>query len=128
MKIIKKTIRPVIDERGNLQYLEQKDIGFQIRRAFWLSSLKKERGSHAHIKTRQFAIILKGSCTMTFDDAKDKKDIALNQSEGVFIEPYHWITLKNFSEDCIILVLASEEYDEKDYIRDYKGFKRRYGK
>ena len=63
---------------------------------------------------------------MSLDDGKDKKEIILSKNQGLILGPSLWRTMSDFSDDCILLVLASEEYDEKDYIRNYKKFKEAY--
>ena len=69
------------------------------------------------------AIVVKGSCTFVLDDGKKRKEIKLdNPNQGLLIEGLIWREMKDFSSDCVLVVLASEHYDEKDYIRDYNKF------
>ncbi|WP_192856920.1 WxcM-like domain-containing protein, partial [Enterobacter kobei] len=69
------------------------------------------------------AIAVKGSCTFHFDDGKNTKEIVLdNPVQGLMIEPRMWHEMYNFSNDCILMVLADDVYDETDYIRDYEEF------
>lgn len=117
------------DERGQLIALEEnKEIPFDIKRVYYIFDTKEgvERGFHAHINLAQICIAVKGSCTFTLDDGKTREEIKLdNPNEGLYIEGLIWREMKNFSEDCILVVLASEHYDESDYIRDYDYFLKR---
>ncbi len=117
------------DERGKLSVIQKSDIPFQIKRVFWIQGMnKEERGKHAHYKARQCIICIQGKCKIKFDDGKNKKELILidNDNKGFIKEPNFWITIYDCSPDCILLVLVSEEYDEKDYIRSYKKFKEVY--
>ena len=114
------------DERGSLIALEQdKDIPFEIKRVYYIFNTKEGviRGFHAHKKLKQVAIAVKGSCRFLLDDGNEKVSILLdNAAQGLLIESCIWHEMHDFSEDCILLVLASEQYDESDYIRDYEEF------
>jgi len=115
------------DERGELVAIEQlKDVPFEIKRIYYVYDLKKElpRGFHAHKNLQQVAICLKGSCKFLLDDGKERvKDIVLDSpNKGLFIDKMVWREMYDFSEDCVLLVLASDYYDESDYIRDYGEF------
>ena len=114
------------DERGSLIALEDNyNVPFNIQRVYYIFDTKKgvERGFHAHIHLKQLAIAVKGSCTFVLDDSKTRKEITLNNPGfGCLIEGVIWREMKDFSSDCVLLVLASEPYDEKDYIRDYQKF------
>lgn len=118
--------KTISDSRGALVALEgNKNIPFDIKRVYYLHSLNSEpRGFHAHKELRQMALCLNGSCDMILDDGFEKKTIKIDsRSQGVLIEPMIWHEMHNFSPDCIFLVLASDYYDESDYIRDYEQFK-----
>ena len=81
-----------------------------------------ERGFHAHKETQQFLICLQGSCEVYLELKKESETIKLEKnSEGILIGK-EWHIMKNFSDDCILLVLANSYYDEKDYIRNYEEF------
>ena len=81
------------------------------------------RGFHAHIDLKQMAICVKGSCTFILDDGISRKEIKLNSpNQGLLIEGLIWREMHSFSPDCVLVVLASEHYDEDDYIRDYNTF------
>ncbi len=116
------------DERGKLSFIQNSQLPFKIKRVFWINAkADKERGNHAHYKTRQCIICIKGKCKITLDDGKHKEEVSLdNDDKGLIVEPQFWRTMYDFSPDCILLILASEEYSEKDHIRDYKKFKEVY--
>ena len=114
------------DERGSLIALEaEKSVPFPVRRVYYLFGTKAgvERGFHAHKALNQVAVAVTGSCEMVLDDGESKTTVILDSSEkGVLIEPEVWHYMKNFSPDCVLLVLADQHYDEADYIRDYDQF------
>lgn len=115
-----------IDSRGHLGFLESKrHIPFEIKRIYYLKNLdrKEPRGFHAHRNLTQAAICISGSYEMILDDGKDKESVFIDSSnKPLFIEPLIWHEMRNFSQDCIILFLASDYYSEEDYIRDYHTF------
>ncbi len=115
------------DERGLLVAIEaKKTIPFEIKRTYYLTGLKKDhpRGFHAHKKLQQLAICLKGSCRFIMDNGKQKEEFIINNpTTGVTIDPMIWHEMHDFSEDCVLMVLASDYYDESDYIRNYETFK-----
>jgi dTDP-4-dehydrorhamnose 3,5-epimerase-like enzyme len=116
------------DDRGSLIAIEEGyNAPFQIKRVYYIFDTKEgiERGFHAHINLEQICIAVKGSCTFTLDNGKTREEIKLdNPNEGLYIEGLIWREMKEFSEDCVLVVLASEHYDESDYIRDYQIFKK----
>lgn len=116
------------DERGSLVALEDnKNIPFSIKRVYYLFNTKENvrRGFHAHKELKQLAIVLKGSCRFLLDDGKEKINILLDSPEqGLYIESFIWREMYDFSEDCVLMVLADSLYDESDYIRDYEAFKK----
>jgi len=117
------------DERGDLISLEEeKNIPFPIKRVYYLFDTKEKvrRGFHAHKKLKQVAIALKGSCRFMLDDSEEKKEVLLdNPSEGLYIDSFVWREMYDFSEDCVLVVLADAIYDEADYIRNYDEFTNR---
>ncbi|EJN6829784.1 WxcM-like domain-containing protein [Vibrio cidicii] len=120
---------PVIgDERGNLVALERnKEIPFDIRRIYYMFGMQSDlpRGFHAHKELIQVAVCLKGSCDILMDDGNDKQVVTLNSPDkGLVIDTMQWHEMENFSDDCVLLVLASDVYNESDYIRDYSEFLR----
>lgn len=116
------------DNRGSLISLESNNnIPFDIKRTYYIFNTDKDasRGFHAHKKLKQLAICLKGSCDFIMDDGQKREKIALNSPNiGLIIDAIQWHEMHNFSEDCIILVLADNIYDESDYIRDYDTFQK----
>ncbi|MER0325900.1 sugar 3,4-ketoisomerase [Vibrio vulnificus] len=120
---------PVIgDERGNLVALERnKEIPFDIRRVYYMFGMQSDlaRGFHAHKELIQVAVCLKGSCDILMDDGNYKQVVTLNSPDkGLVIDTMQWHEMANFSDDCVLLVLASDVYNESDYIRDYREFLR----
>lgn len=120
---------PIIgDERGSLVALESmKDIPFDIKRVYYLYGMQSEipRGFHAHKNLVQIAICVKGSCDILMDNGIKKEVVNLSSpSRGLIINTMQWHEMSNFSNDCILLVLASDVYDESDYIRDFSEFTR----
>lgn len=119
-------LKKVTADRGTLIVGELDELlPYQIKRFYYLTNLDSDlpRGFHAHYECRQVAICLQGSCVMHFDDGKNKQEYLMSKKEeAITIEPYIWHEMHNFSSDCILLVLASHQYDESDYIRDYNVF------
>jgi dTDP-4-dehydrorhamnose 3,5-epimerase-like enzyme len=117
------------DERGLLVALEEeRNIPFPIKRIYYIFDTIKDirRGFHAHKATRQMAVVPRGSCKFHFDDGVSKREIELKDpSLGLIIEPYIWHEMYDFSDDCILMVLANDYYDESDYIRSYDDFLKR---
>lgn len=114
------------DQRGQLIALEQgKEIPFDIKRVYYMyhTGENVRRGYHAHKKLKQILICVHGSCAIHLDDGVECKEVILHKpNEGLYIANYIWREMYNFSEDAVLLVLASELYDEDDYIRDYQEF------
>lgn len=114
------------DERGSLIAIEgNKNIPFDIKRVYYVYGTKQDvvRGKHAHKNLEQVIICMNGSCDFILDDGKERKTIHLNTpSQGLYIQNLIWREFTNFSKDCVVMVLASEYYNENDYIKDYKQF------
>jgi len=114
------------DDRGSLVALEENyNTPFAIKRVYYIFETKTgvRRGYHAHKYLKQLAICISGSCTFLLDDGKTKKDILLNSpNKGLLIEGLVWREMYDFSENCILLIIASEHFNEDDYIRDYDTF------
>ncbi|MDR1699138.1 MAG: FdtA/QdtA family cupin domain-containing protein [Prevotellaceae bacterium] len=104
-----------------------KNIPFDIKRVYYIYDLKHKsalRGKHAHRHNQQVIFCINGSFTLTVDDGRMQDEIVLDKPNiGVFMDIGLWHTMKDFSDDCILLVLASDLYDESDYIRSYEEFK-----
>jgi len=115
------------DDRGSLVALESgKEVPFGIERIYYIFGTAQgvARGFHAHKALKQVAVCVNGSCRFVLDDGKQKEEVILNSpNKGLLIEHMVWREMYDFSEDCVLLVLASEYYDEADYIRDYDEFK-----
>ena len=123
LKVIE--IPKIADPRGNLSVIENDIIPFDIKRVYYLYDVPSDssRGGHAHKKLYQFLIALSGSFEVLVDDGKSKKTIMLNKpNKGLLIVPGIWRELNNFSAGSVCLVIASENFIEEDYIRDYRAF------
>lgn len=114
------------DGRGDLIALESlKNIPFDIKRVYYMTNVKVDapRGFHAHRRLQQVAICVSGKCRMVLDDGIRREEIWLDTfSSGVLINNMVWREMHDFTEGCVLLVLANEYYDETDYIRDYNIF------
>lgn len=114
------------DHRGKLVALESDiDIPFEVKRVFYIYGTQPEvpRGQHSHHAIKQYLIAVNGSCKVTLDDGKEKTTYDLNKPNiGLFQDALIWGSMHDFSEDCVLLVLASGHYDDADYIRDYDEF------
>lgn len=114
------------DDRGGLISLEsQENIPFDIKRVYYIFDTKQgvARGFHAHRNLSQVLICTKGNCRIFLDNGKIKENIILDSpNQGLLIENLIWREMHDFSEDCVLTVLASDYYDEGDYIRDYDEF------
>jgi len=104
----------------------ERDVPFAIRRIYFLYGVPADqmRGRHAHKTLTQIAVCVRGSCRFCLDDGHERTELVLSKPyEGLVIRPMMWREMSDFSEDCVLLVLASDAYDESDYIRDYEEFK-----
>ena len=117
---------PLGDDRGALVALEaNKSVPFEIKRVYYIFGTKQgvSRGYHAHKNLKQLAVCVTGSCRFVLDNGKQDEEVLLDCStKGLIIEDLTWREMHDFSPDCVLLVLASEYYDENDYIRDYNEF------
>ena len=114
------------DERGSLIAIEKgNNSPFEIKRVYYIFNTQDGvvRGLHAHINLKQIAIAVSGNCTFIIDDGEKREDIKLSSpNQGLYIDGLIWREMKDFSNDCVLVVLASENYDENDYIRNYDDF------
>lgn len=114
------------DRQGDLSVVENRaTIPFEVKRVYYLYDIPggAERGGHAHKNLYQLLIAVSGSFTVILDDGRTKQSITLNRPyHGLFIVPGIWRELVDFSSGSNCLVLASEKYDENDYIRSYNEF------
>ena len=112
--------------KGDISVVENgKEVPFDVKRIYYLYDVPggADRGGHAHKELYQLIIAASGSFTVTLDDGTNKKAFTLNRPyQGLLVKPGLWRTLTDFSSGSICVVLASEKYDENDYIRDYKSF------
>ena len=116
----------ITDPRGNLTVAEaNKNIPFDIKRVYWLYDVPggECRGGHAHQQIKEILIAVSGSFHVTLDNGKEKQTFLLNHPyQGLLIDTKTWRTLDDFSSGAVCVVLASDFYDENDYIYDYNDF------
>ncbi len=114
------------DDRGSLIALEEHhNAPFEIKRVYYIFDTKAgvRRGFHAHKDLKQIAVCVKGSCMFHLDDGETQEELLLDTPDrGLLIEGLVWREMYDFSPDCVLMVMASEHYDETDYIRDYDEF------
>ena len=114
------------DERGSLiAFEENNNVPFDIKRVYYIYDTKKgvPRGFHAHRKLKQLLVCVTGSCKIKLDDGKTKKVFELNTPDvALYVGENLWREMYDFSQGCVLLVLASEYYTPDDYIRDYDEF------
>lgn len=117
-----------LDRRGNLSVVENGiNIPFDMKRVFFIYDVPggESRAGHAHHTLYEFIIAVGGSFTVHLDDGHTQHSILLNKPyEGLLVPPGIWSHLVDFSSGAVALVLASDFYDEEDYIRDYEEFLR----
>ena len=118
---------PLGDHRGSLVALEaHKTIPFDVKRVYYIFGTQPgvSRGFHAHRALKQVAVCVTGKCRMVLDDGKRRDEVWLDApTKGLLIGDLVWREMHDFSPDCVLLVLASEHYNETDYIRSYEEFK-----
>ena len=128
MQILKYVFQQHGDERGQLVALEEfKDIPFEIKRVYYMYDTGDgiHRGYHTHRTLKQILICIHGSCKVLLDNGEEKKVVSLEKPyEGLYIDHNMWREMYDFSPDAVLMVLASEYYDESDYIRNYDEFLR----
>ena len=116
----------ITDPRGNLTVAEEnRNIPFDIKRVYWLYDVPggECRGGHAHKHLQQILIAVSGSFHVTLDNGKEMQTFLLNHPyQGLLIDTKTWRTLDDFSSGAVCVVLASDFYDENDYIYDYNDF------
>ena len=112
---------------GNLTVVENgMQMPFDIKRVYYLYDVPggEERGGHSHKALKQFIVAISGAFDVIIDDGINQRTITLNRPyQGLLIVPGIWRVINNFSSGAVCLVLASEHYDEADYVRDYQEFK-----
>lgn len=114
------------DQSGSLVALEaERNVPFIIKRIYYIFSVQAgvARGFHAHRNLKQVVICLSGRCRIVLDNGSQRQETWLDSpTKGLVIDDLVWREMHDFSEDCVLLVLASEYYDEADYIRNYDEF------
>lgn len=118
---------PIVhNEAGNMTVLENDtNMPFEIKRIYYLYDVPMgaERGGHGHYKLQQYVVAASGSFTFVLDDGINKREVFLNHpNKALHIKPGIWREMKDFSSGSVCLVLASMEYTESDYIREYKDY------
>lgn len=111
---------------GALTFLEgERDVPFPIRRVYYIYDVLPggRRGFHAHKNLEQYLICVSGSCKILLEDASGRQTVALERPrEGLYIAPHVWHEMYDFAPGTVLLALASDYYDENDYIRQYEEF------
>lgn len=119
------TIPKIHDTRGNLSVIEGDVIPFAMKRVYYLYDVPSgaERGGHSHKVQQEFLVALSGSFDVVLTDGQDQKTVTLNKpNEGLLIPNGIWRELENFSSGSVCLVIASDVFEEADYLRDYNDF------
>jgi hypothetical protein len=117
----------IYDKRGNLSFFEYPNqLPFEIKRTYWVYDVPggEVRGSHAFKEQQEFIIALSGSFDVVIHNGKEEQRFSLNRSYyGLYIPKMFWRRLENFSTNSLALIVSDREYNESDYIRDFKEFK-----
>jgi len=120
-------LKVICSEQGSLTPIEgTRDIPFEIKRVYYIYGVPDDavRGFHAHRRLHQVLICLHGSFKVECEFGDEREVYELNSPEyGLYVGPYVWRVMFDFKDDPIVLVLASDYYDESDYIRDYNLFR-----
>lgn len=126
LQVVKVSFVPHGDDRGQLVAVEtNKDIPFAVKRVYYIYDTLPQvrRGFHAHRNLQQVLICVHGSCKIHLDNGYEQAEVLLDRpDEGLYISNDMWREMYDFSEGAVLLVLASEYYDESDYIRNYDEF------
>lgn len=114
------------DRKGNISVVENGiTVPFDVKRVYYLYDVPggESRGAHAHKELNQLVVAASGSFRVTLDDGRVKRSFILNRPyQGLYVKPGIWRDLDDFSSGAVCMVLASEVYQEEDYIRDYRDF------
>lgn len=117
-----------LDSRGNLSFIEEDThLPFRIRRVYWIYDVPggEYRGGHAFRETEEVMVALSGGFDVVLNDGQNEFRYSLNRSYfGLYVPKMYWRAIENFSTNSLALIIASTEYQERDYIRDYNEFKR----
>lgn len=126
MEVVKFTFQQHGDNRGQLVALEEgTEIPFNVKRVYYMYDTLENvrRGFHAHKCLEQILICIHGSCKIHLDNGRDTAEVTLDTPyEGLYVANDMWREMYDFSQDAVLMVLASELYDESDYIRNYEEF------
>lgn len=123
-------LKRVIDDRDGVLCIAEaeRQVPFAIKRVYYITHLESDasvRGKHAHRTLSQAIFCISGSFTLSLDDGETRQDVRLwRENVGILLGPGLWHTMHEFSAGCVLLVLASDYFDEADYIRSYDEFKR----
>ena len=116
----------IVDPRGNLTVAEGlNDVPFEVKRVYWTYDVPsgESRGGHAHRCCEEFIVAVSGSFDVTLDDGRERRTFHLNHPyQGLYVGTGIWRTLDDFSSGAVCLVLASERFEEEDYIREYDDY------
>ncbi len=116
----------IVDPRGNLTVAEGlKDVPFEVKRVYWTYDVPsgESRGGHAHRRCEECIVAVSGSFDVTLDDGRERRTFHLNHPyQGLYVGTGIWRTLDDFSSGAVCLVLASEGFEEEDYIREYDDY------
>jgi hypothetical protein len=115
----------VEDPRGNLTYIENEHLPFEMQRTYWIYDVPggQKRGGHAFREQEEVIVALSGSFNVIIDDGGTTHSVHLNRSYyGLYVPSGLWRWMENFSTNAVALVMSSTLYDEEDYIRDYQDF------
>ena len=119
-------ITKVHDTRGNLSVIQGNSIPFDMKRVYYLYDIPSggRRGGHSHKDQQEFLVALSGSFDVILTDGNEQKTVTLNKPNvGLLIVNGIWRELENFSSGSVCLVLASNFFEEEDYIRDFDEYK-----
>ena len=125
MNIQKISIPKIEDYRGNIAVIENNVLPFEVKRVYYLYDIPSTaaRGGHAHRKQSEFLIAISGSFDLVLNDGETTQTITLNKpDQGILIPTNIWRELENFSSGAVCLVLASDSFDEADYIRNFDDY------
>jgi hypothetical protein len=121
------TLKKILDPRGNLSIIESgQELGFSFQRVYWIYDVPggEIRGGHAYKSLFEFIVALSGSFDVVLNDGVNETKYHLNRSYyGLFIPKLFWRHMENFSTNSVGLIVADQNYDENDYIRDFEAFK-----
>lgn len=112
------------DERGSLSVIEN-ERPFVVKRVFWMHHIgaDKERGAHAMLEGSEVLVAVHGSFIVDLDDGLSKTRVVLNNpTKGLLLRPGIWSRTHSYKDDCVALILASEDYDRSKYIYDYQDY------